>query len=417
MTKVKNKLHASQRLTGLIVAGAVGGIFAGWFIGEPMASWDWVGEFFLNALKMIIVPLVMASMVVGIGAMGDVRKLGRTGTWTIGYYLATTAISVSIGIALVVLMQPGVGADLSGVEIPEKVRGKEAYHLSDFVLNFIWPNIADAMAKMKLLPIIVFSLVFGGIATTMGERGRGLLDFFGAVNDVIMKMVGLIMWIAPIGIFALIASRLGKAGGSEGVLLILKTLGAYSLTVLLGLALHAFIVIPLLLRFLAVRAVLPYAGGLSEALISAFSTASSSAALPITLRSVKEKNGVREEAADLVLPLGATVNMDGTALYEAVAAIFIAQAWGIDLSPFSLLLIFLTATLASIGAAGIPEAGLVTMVIVLQAVNLPLEGIGLILAIDWFLDRCRTTVNVWGDSVGAAVIERRALGERQTERH
>ena len=410
------RAHPSRRLTGLIIAGAVGGVFAGWFIGAPMASWSWVGEFFLGCLKMIIVPLVVSSMIVGIGALGDVRRIGRTGAWTLGYYIATTAASVSIGVALVVWIQPGVGAGIAGVEIPERVRSQDVYHFSDFVLSFIWPNIADAMAKMKLLPIIVFSLLFGAIATTIGEKGRMLCGFFGAVNDVIMKMVGLIMWIAPIGIFALIASSLGKAGGAEGVFRMFQTLGLYALTVILGLLLHAGLVLPLLLHFLGRRSVLSYFVGLSDALVSAFSTASSSATLPITLKCLKEKNKVRKEAADFVSPLGATINMDGTALYEAVAAIFIAQAWGVDLSGFSLVLVFLMATLASIGAAGIPEAGLVTLVLVLQAVGLPLEGIGLILAIDWILDRFRTTVNVWGDSVGAAVVEQQVFKESPVAR-
>ncbi|MFH1725564.1 MAG: dicarboxylate/amino acid:cation symporter [Elusimicrobiota bacterium] len=407
----KKPAGSQQTLMLAILAGAVMGILCGWFIGEPMASWDWVGEFFLTCLKMLIVPLVMASMVVGIGKLGDVRDVGRTGLYTVLYYMATTAVAVVIGIVLVVALQPGAGVDIFGAEVPERVRGKQ-FGLPDFFLSFISPNIVEAMSEMKLLPIIIFSLAFGGVASTLGKKGEIIFAFFTAVNEVIMKMVGLILWLAPVGVFALIAARLGTAGGSEGILNILQSLGAYTLVVLLGLATHAFVVLPLLLVTLGGRQPLRYALGLTEALLSAFATASSSATIPLTLKCLKENNNIREEAADFVIPLGATINMDGTALYEAVAAVFIAQAWGIDLSGGALVLVCLTATLASIGAAGIPQAGLVTMVIVLQAVHLPLEGIGLILAIDWFLDRCRTTVNVWGDSVGAAFIDRRTAAAR-----
>lgn len=404
-------MTGGRALPVLIAAGAVSGLAAGWFVGKPMAAWAWAGDFFLDTLKMVVVPLVMASMITGIGALGDVRRLGRTGLLTLGYYLATTGIAVAIGIALVVAVQPGAGVSIAGAaEVPDNVRAAGGFGVGDFVRTFVWPNIFDAMARTKLLPVIVFSLLLGAAATTMGARGRVLLDFFGALDEAMMKLVALILWIAPLGVFALVAARMGEAGGAEGVRAMLGSLGAYAGTVLLGLAIHAGLVLPLFLRTLGGRRPLGYAGGLSEALVSAFSTASSAATLPVTLRCLKERNGVRAEAVDFVAPLGATVNMDGTALYEAVAAVFIAQAWGIPLGGWELVLVFLTATLASIGAAGIPEAGLVTMVIVLEAVGLPLEGIGLILAIDWFLDRCRTAVNVWGDAIGAAVVERRALG-------
>jgi Na+/H+-dicarboxylate symporter len=221
-----------------------------------------------------------------------------------------------------------------------------------------------------------------------------------------MEMVRLLMWLAPPGIFGLVAGRLGAEGGGEAVWGVAKMLGAYALTVLLGLGIHSLLVLPLILRFIARRNPLTYAVGVGRALLTAFSTASSSATLPVTIESVVRTNKVSERSAGFVLPLGATVNMDGTALYEAVAVMFIAQAYGIEMGPAEQVVIFLTATLASIGAAGIPEAGLVTMVIVLAAVNIPIGGMALILVIDWFIDRCRTTVNVWGDSVGAAVIDR-----------
>ena len=220
-----------------------------------------------------------------------------------------------------------------------------------------------------------------------------------------MKIVHLLMLTAPVGIGALIAGRLGDAGGFSGFGPELIRLGKYSATVIIGLSIHGMFVLPLILRFFGQQNVRRYTLNTAPALTTAFSTASSAATIPLTMECVTSGSGVSKRTASFVLPLGATINMDGTALYEAVAAIFIAQIYGIDLSSVQMVVIFLTATLAAIGAAGIPEAGLVTMVIVLRTVGLPLEGIGMILAIDWFLDRCRTTVNVWGDAVGAAVVD------------
>ena len=213
------------------------------------------------------------------------------------------------------------------------------------------------------------------------------------------------MWAAPVGIGALIAGRLGQAGGFVGFMPELLRVSKYAFTVILGLVIHGAIVLPLILYWFGKRAPIPYIVNMGAALTTAFSTASSSATLPVTIECTTEKNGISERTASFVLPLGATVNMDGTALYEAVAAVFIAQIYGIELGFIQMVVIFFTATLAAIGAAGIPEAGLVTMVIVLRAVNLPVEGISVLLVIDWFLDRCRTTINIWGDAVGAAVID------------
>jgi Na+/H+-dicarboxylate symporter len=399
-------LRPEKLLLYLLLAGIVAGGLCGWLLGETMSAWDWVGKLFLNSLKMLIVPLIVSSMIMAVAEMGDVRRLGRAGTLVMVYYLCTTAIAVLIGIIMVNILQPGGGVSLGGIEtIPERIVGKEK-GIQDIVLSLVSPNIVASAAKMEILPLIVFSLVFAGILTTLGERGRPVIRFFDGVNAAIMKMVRLIMWIAPLGVFALVASRLGQAGGGEGVLTEVLKIGKYFMTVIIGLAIHGLIILPLILRFAARRRILPYAGGVVEALTTAWSTASSSATLPVTMRCLEKHNHVSRRSTMLVTPLGATINMDGTALYEAVAAIFIAQAIGHPLGPADQAVIFITATLAAIGAAGIPEAGLVTMVIVLNAVGLPLEGIGLILTVDWFLDRFRTTVNVWGDAVGAAVMDR-----------
>jgi Na+/H+-dicarboxylate symporter len=372
----------------------------------------WIGEFFITCLKMIIVPLVMFAMISGITGLGDVRRLGRLGGTTVLYYLTTTVIAVIVGTILVNLIEPGVGLSAAGLEAPERVTSKQNLGFQDIVLGFVSPNILNAMANMDMLPIIVFSLVFGAVVSTLGKEGQVIVDFCHAGNAAMMKIVHLLMLLAPVGIFGLVAGRFGKAmgdGGMEAFLAELGAVGAYMSTVLLGLAIHGAIILPLLLAFMAGKNPFAYLRGLATALLTAFSTASSAATLPLTIEAVEEKNGVDGRAAHFVLPMGATVNMDGTALYEAVAVIFIAQAMGIDLSFGQQILVVITASLAAIGAAGIPEAGLVTMVIVLRAVDLPLDGVELILAVDWLLDRFRTTVNVWGDAIGAAVIERHGL--------
>ena len=398
----------TARSSNLILVGIVAGIVAAFvgvsLFGEAMTVFGWMGDLFLRALKMIIVPLIMASMIVGITGLGDVRKLGRVGGLTVLYYATTTGLAVALGIVLVNLFRPGVGIELAaGAATPDAVVGKEQLGFADIVLSFVSDNIFEAMAELDILPIIVFSLVLGAILTTLGEAGRPVIAFFHGLNEAIMKMVHLIMWFAPFGVFGLVAARFGEAGDLPTLV---GGLGRYMTTVLVGLAIHGLVVLPLILWLFGRRNPFRYLGNMATPLLTAFSTASSSATLPLTIEATEEKNQVSREAAYFVLPLGATINMDGTALYESVAAIFIAQAVGIDLTAGQQVMIFLTATLAAVGAAGIPQAGLVTMVIVLRAVGLPLEGIGLILAVDWLLDRFRTTVNVWGDSVGAGVIDR-----------
>ena len=374
--------------------------------GEAMASVEWLGTLFLKALKMIIVPLVTASMIVGVAGLGDVRKLGRLGGNAILYFVVTTGIAVAIGLLMVNLIRPGDGISIGELAVPAHVAAKEDFAMSDLVLSLVSDNIVESMANLELLPIIVFSLIFGAVLTTLGPVGAPVIAFFRGVNEAIMKMVMLLMLVAPIGIFGLVAGRFGRAGDISEMI---SGVGWYMATVLLALGLHAVVVLPAILWFVGRRNPYRYMFNMGTALLTAFSTASSSATLPLTMEGVEKHNGVSEKVAGFVVPLGATVNMNGTALYEAVAALFIAQAIGLDLTLGQQVMVLLTATLAAIGAAGIPEAGLVTMVIVLKAVGLPLEGIGLILAVDWLLDRFRTSVNVWGDAVGAAVVEQRVL--------
>ena len=385
-----------------MIAGAVLGVVGGLWAGDFMLHIKFLGVIFLNALKMVVIPLVVASMIVGVTSLGDIRTLGRTGGKTLIFYLVTTGFSVAVGLILVNILKPGVGIEIWDAAVPEMVAASKGKTLIDVITGLIPSNIFGAAASGQILPLIVFSLLLGGVLSAIGEKGKPLVQVFEAVNLAMMKIVHLIIYFAPVGVMALIGGIVAENRGSIDQLL--HGLGMYSLTVILGLLFHAFITLPLLLTFFGHKRPWRYFLNMGESLATAFTTASSSATLPITIECAVEKNGVDSRAASFVLPLGATINMDGTALYEAVAALFIAQISGIDLSFGQQVVVFLTATLASVGAAGIPHAGTVMMVMVLAAVNLPMEGIGLIFAVDWFLDRCRTTVNVWGDSVGAAVI-------------
>ncbi len=398
--------RANQFVLYGILVGVVAGGISGWVFGEKMTAVGWLGEFFLDALKMIVVPLVVSSMIVGISGLGDVRRLGKTGVIALGYYLTTTGMAVILGIIVVNVMRPGSGLEWMGAEMPEALAGKEAAGINDLIRSLVTPSLVRSAADMEILPLIVFSLLFGGVLSTIGEKGKLVIRFFDGVNEAILKLVLLILLIAPFGVFALVASRLGQAGGGAAFFAEIAKIGLFVITVITGLLVHGAIVLPAILFFVARRNPWKQLVHVAPALTTAFSTASSSATLPVTIECAEDRARLSRRSSLFILPLGATINMDGTALYESVAAIFIAQLYGIPLGPAEQVIIFLTATLASIGAAGIPEAGLVTMLIVLRAVGLPLEGIGMILAIDWFLDRCRTTVNVWGDTVGAAVLDR-----------
>jgi len=379
-----------------------------------------LGDLFLQALTLLVIPLVFVCMVGGVAGLGDLRSLERTGGWTMAYYFVTCGIAVFIGIALVLIIQPGVVSSDSVALLPKAVNQMSDSGAFETFLDvfrgspdrpgsgLIPSNIFLAAANTNVLGLIFFGILFGGILASLGERGKPVANFFHILNDIMMAMVRLVMFCAPVGIFGLVAAIFFEQGGS-GFLTHLSQLGWYSLTVILGLAIHAAF-LSSLLPVLAKRNPFAWMRVVAKPLATAFGTSSSVVTLPVSAEAI-ENAGVSEETSGFVLPLGATINMDGTALYEAVAAIFIAQMFSIELTFAQLLVIFFTATLAAIGAAGIPQAGLVTMVVVLTAVGLPLHGIGAILAVDWFLDRLRTTVNVYGDTVGAAIIETRVRGK------
>lgn len=382
------------------------------------------GEIFLRLLKMLVVPLVVCSVMTGVLGLGDVRKLRGPAARTLLFFLATTFIAVVIGIVMVNIIAPGLHTAapdeatlIKTTEAAKPADPKRPTSVGGIVGNLarmlFTDNLIQSAATMDLLPLILFAIVFAGILSTMGERVATLKRVILDSNEVLMGMVLLVMRVAPLGIFCLVAARFGRKNIDGKLLSDIQATAWYMSTVISGLAVHAVVLLVLYAAFTK-KSPLEFLRQMSQALLTAFSTASSNATLPVTMECVVDRAGISRKSADFVIPLGATINMNGTALYEAVAALYIAQALGHSISLADQVIIALTATLAAIGAAGIPEAGLVTMVIVLNAVNLPTEGMQLILAVDWLLDRFRTTVNVFGDMIGAAVVDpafRAAEGE------
>ncbi|XP_074524176.1 excitatory amino acid transporter 4 isoform X1 [Halichoeres trimaculatus] len=428
------------------------------------------GELLMRMLQMLVLPLIISSLVTGISSL-DSKASGKMGVRAVVYYMVTTLLAVFIGIVIVIIIRPGKGSRDSPVASSgniEPVQAADAF--LDLIRNMFPPNLVEACFKqyktvykktvhtrnvtvalnptdtlnvtdstlsmnlsrvlhiiqetveetvpmsgssngVNALGLVVFSMCFGLVIGNMKQQGQALRDFFDCLNEAIMRLVAIIIWYAPVGILFLIAGKivemkdLAQVGGQ---------LGMYTVSVIVGLLIHGLFVLPLLFFLVTRKNPYIFIGGLLQALITALGTSSSSATLPITFRCLEENNRVDKRVTRFVLPVGATINMDGTALYEAVAAIFIAQVNDMDLNFGQILTISITATAASIGAAGIPQAGLVTMVIVLTSVGLPTEDITLIIAVDWFLDRLRTTTNVLGDSLGAGIVEHLSRGELQT---
>ncbi|HEB84609.1 MAG TPA: dicarboxylate/amino acid:cation symporter, partial [Bacteroidetes bacterium] len=384
------------------------GVLAGLVIGEPVQVIARpMGQIFLRLLKMIIVPLIVASITSGVLGVGDTRRLGRIGAKTLLYYLVTSTLAILVALLLVNLVKPGVGAELHLAAAPNLAEA-ETGAVWKILLRMIPENPIRAMAQGDMLAVIFFSILFGWFATRLPEKGRVFItDLFESLFDVMMRMTRFVIWFAPVGIFGLIADIVSSTGFSAFL-----SLFKFTLVVLAALLFHALVTLPLILRFVG-RVPRPtrHARAMVEALLTAFSTASSNATLPLTMKCVEENSGVSNRTSSFVLPLGATINMDGTALYECVVAMFIAQVYGIELSFFQQWVIVFTALLTSIGVAGVPMASLIAIAIILKAVGLPLEGIGLIMVTDRILDMLRTTVNVWSDSCGAVVIAR-SEGER-----
>ncbi|MCP5056744.1 MAG: dicarboxylate/amino acid:cation symporter [bacterium] len=362
------------------------------------------GAVFLASLKLLVVPLVLVSLVCGTAALDDISRLGRLGGRTLLLYLFTTAVAITLAITGAILIQPGAGFDLpTDVEF----QGRAAPSLADTLIQIFPTNPIHAMAEGNMLQIIVFAVLFGLAMTMAGEAGARMLRFFEDANAVVMRLVGLLMRIAPIGVFCLIAKVFAEQG-FEAFQPLLK----YFFVVLGVLLLHGLGVYPALLTVLGRLDPRMFFRKMRSPQVVAFSTASSGATLPVTLRTAERRLGVDNRVASFTVPLGATINMDGTAIMQGVATVFISQAYGIDIGPGGYLMVVVTATLASIGTAGVPGVGLVMLAMVLRQVGLPVEGIGLIIGIDRLLDMVRTAVNITGDAAVTCIV---AKGEGQLD--
>ena len=409
-----------------IIIGLVLGVLFG--IVAAINHWgqftaDWIAPFgtiFVNLLKLIAVPLVMASLVTGVASLADLTKLSRMGGKTIAIYLATTVVAICIGLLLVNALQPGasipddVAANLQATYQEEMDQrsgdvqlAKERGPLQPLV-DIVPQNIIGAAGNNRnMLQVVFFALFIGiGLILVRNERTEIVLKFFQGLNDVVIKLVDVIMLIAPIGVFALIAGTITSIAGDSlaSVLELLRSLGFYALVVFLGLVLHVVIVYGGLVHFISPLTLRQFFRGISPAQLLAFSTSSSAATLPVTMECARENLGVKKEVASFVLPLGATINLDGTAMYQSIAAVFIAQALGMELDFAAQLTIVLTALLASIGAAPVPGAGLIMLVIILEAIGVPSGGVALILGVDRILDMLRTTANVTGDAMVSVLV-------------
>jgi len=366
------------------------------FVIEKVAI---LGDIFLRGLRMIIVPLIVSSIISGVTSIGSAQNLGRMGAKTFAYYITSSLLAIVIGLIVVNIISPGVKVDVGLLQAPENL-AENSKRIGDTLMGIIPQNPLKAMVEGEMLPTIFFSLCFGFfISRTSDPYKTQLTDLFNGIFSVMMKLTQFIIKFTPIGVFALMAKTIAQTGVD-----VIGPLAAYMSSVVIGLGVHALITLPLLVFVVGKLNPVAHAKAMAPALLTAFSTSSSSATLPLTISCVEENSGVSNKTTSFVLPLGATINMDGTALYECIAAMFIAQAYGLDLSIGQQVVVVFTALLASIGAAGIPMAGLVMISVVLSAIGLPLEGVALILAVDRPLDMLRTAVNVWSDSCGAAII-------------
>jgi len=393
---LKIKLHW-QILIALFVA-----IIYGLFLTDYAYLVAWMGVLFLRALQMIIVPLILTSIISGVTSIGDAQNLGRLGLKTVTYYIITSLFAIVTGLFFVNLIQPGIGADLGlKKEVPELAAASG--NIWDIILRMVPTNIFEALVSFDILAIIFFAILFGFFITRLNTKQKDFLTtLFDSGFEVMMKLTHFIIRFTPLGILGIVVGVVAEQRENLGA--VLGSLSKYFVTVIIGLIIHATIILPLILRIIAKVNPIKQFQAMTTPLLTAFSTRSSSATLPLTIDAIESNAGVSNKISSFILPLGATINMDGTALYECVAAMFIAQAYGIEMSVIQQAIIVFTALLASIGAAGIPMAGLVMISVILTAVGLPLEGVGLILAVDPFLDMCRTSVNVWSDSCGAVTI-------------
>ncbi|WP_010529985.1 dicarboxylate/amino acid:cation symporter [Lentibacillus jeotgali] len=382
-----------------LIAAFILAIVTGIIFGEKAQVVQPLGDLFLRLIQFIIAPLVLATLVVGVASTSDVKKLGRLGGKTIGFYLLTSMLAITLGIIAGKIFSPGSGIDVSleGKETPEP---NETEGVVQTILNIIPTNPFDALSSGNILQIIFFALAIGIAITLVGEKAKPVQQFFDGFAEVMYKITGMVMTVVPIGVFGLLAPVVGEYG-VDVLLPLIKLI----LAMLLGCVIQLIVVYALIIKSLGKMSPIQFFKGIFPATAVAFSTSSSSGTLPVTIKSAQENLGVSKETSTFVLPLGATINMDGTALYVGLCSMFVAQYFGMDLSLSQMATVVLIGTLASVGTAGVPGAGLIMLTMALSAVNLPLAGIALVGGIDRILDMMRTAVNVTGDAAASVVVD------------
>lgn len=392
-------MNLSVQIFASLVLSVVVGLFLGDAAIGPVKTWIApVGTMFINLIKMMIVPVVLCSLIVGMTSMGDMKKLGRIGIKTVAFYMVTTAIAIVIGFSVAGVIEPGIGMALPSEAAPKV---KEAPSIMQVFVNMIPKNPIESMAKADILPVIVFALFIGaGIISVGGKKGAILINVFDSGAEVCYKIIAMIMRLAPIGVFCLLLPVVVQNGPK-----VLLPLLSVIMAMAIGSIIHAVVVYSGIAAAAGHMSPVKFFRGMAEAMVIAFTTCSSAGTLPVNMKNTQEKLGVKRDIASFVLPLGATINMDGTALYMGVCSLFIANVYNIPLTMDQMMLIILTGTLASIGTAGVPGAGLIMLAMVLQSVGLPMEGLALVAGIDRVLDMFRTTLNITGDAAVAVAID------------
>ena len=397
------KLLKANLLTQILIAFVIA-IILGIIFGTAIDVLKPLGDLFLRLIKFIIAPLILSTLVVGVASIGDPKALGRVGAKTIAYYLVTTAFAIIFGLIFAFIISPGKGLTVDGPTAEVEINESEG--VIQTLLNIVPENPFFALTDGNVLQIIFFAIFLGLAITLIGKKAEPVYQFFDSFAELMMKITGIVMRFAPIGIIGLVAPIVGQYGPQ-----VLMPLLKIILTVAIACILHAVIIYSLCVHIFAKMNPLTFFKGIAPAAIVAFSTASSAATLPVTLKNTRENLGISNKITSFVVPLGATINMDGTAIYQGVAVIFIAQFYGLDLSFLQLLTVVITTILASIGTAGVPGAGMIMLAMVLTAVGLPLEGIAIIAGVDRVLDMFRTTVNIVGDASGAVTVAGTEKGE------
>lgn len=407
-TKAKKKMGLTTKIFVALIAGAIFGMILHYAVPAGHIKDNIlvegilyiVGQGFIRLMKMLVVPLVFCSIVCGSMAIGDTKKLGTVGVRTLAFYLATTALAICVALAMGNLLDPGVGLDMSAISAnAAEVQTMESTSMAQTILNIIPDNPIGALANGNMLQIIVFALIVGVILAKLGEKTETVGNFFSQFNDVMMEMTMMVMSLAPIGVFCLISRTFAGIGFSAFL-----PLAKYMIGVLLALAVQCFIVYLGLLKIFSGLNPIKFIKNFFPVMAFAFSTATSNATIPMSIDTLAKKMGVSKRISSFTVPLGATINMDGTAIMQGVAVVFAAQAFGIVLTPMDYVTVIGTATLASIGTAGVPSVGLVTLTMVFNSVGLPVEAIGLIMGIDRILDMARTAVNITGDAVCTTIV-------------